>query len=260
VHGHWGRGWLELGSGFMASASELAVPAFNGATVYGPFASEELAAALATLDASGLPYCLQARPGVYAEVAALARRYRLQPREPVPLMVCQRPPAPAAAPGLRIRELAPEEHAVHAAILADAFAAPLELSVALTPPVLLVPDNVWTLVGLLTEGDGDGRRVDRGGGGSGGGGTGGDRAGHPVATAFIDLHDGVGHLHNVGTRAAYRGRGFGAAISATATRIAFTAGADLVTLLSSPMGLGVYRRIGFHTAEHWSVWESPTAF
>jgi GNAT superfamily N-acetyltransferase len=234
VHGQWGRGWLELHPGFMASASELALPAFNGATVYGPCVPTELAAALDALDASGFPYCLQARPAVHAQVAPLAHRHRLEPRDPVPLMLCEQPPTPPAVPGLSIRRLAPEESAIHAAILAEAFTAPLELSVELTPPALLVPDNVWTLVGIL--------------------------AGQAVTTAFLDLHDGVGHLHNVGTREAYRGRGFGAAISAAATALAFDAGAELVALLATPMGVGVYERIGFHIAEHWSVWESPAAF
>jgi GNAT superfamily N-acetyltransferase len=155
----------------------------------------------------------------------------LVPRDSVPLMLCERAPDGPTIPGLRIRTLAPEESGIHAAILAEAFGAPLALSVELTPPALLGPENVWALVG--------------------------DAAGRPVTTAFVDLFDGVGHIHNVGTREAFRGRGFGTAISAAATRIAFAAGADLATLLSTPMGLGVYERIGFRTVEHWSVWESP---
>jgi GNAT superfamily N-acetyltransferase len=230
THARWGRGWLETHTGFVVSFSELPVAAFNGATVYGDHDADELREALTKVGFSGYPYSLQCRPGALEPVSAMAGEFELAPQIGAPLMVSTRAPSGPPATGLKIRQLAPEENHLHASILADAFGAPLDVSIELMPERLLEPANVWTLVG--------------------------DCEGASVTTAYMDLHGSVGNIHNVGTRKAFRGRGFGATITAAAARLAFSRGADLAMLLSSEMAIGVYQRVGFAEIEHWSAWES----
>jgi ribosomal protein S18 acetylase RimI-like enzyme len=67
----------------------------------------------------------------------------------------------------------------------------------------------------------------------------------PVACASIIVRDGVCGLYDVGTVAAARGRGFGTAMTVHALRAGARMGASLAVLHSSPMGMPIYRRLGF---------------
>lgn len=69
--------------------------------------------------------------------------------------------------------------------------------------------------------------------------------GEPVATATLFSTGAVAGIYFVFTLPAARRRGIGAAITAAALRDACNRGARLGVLGASPMGEGVYRRMGF---------------
>lgn len=82
----------------------------------------------------------------------------------------------------------------------------------------------------------------------------GEVDGVPVTTAVtISDTESVG-IFDVATPGQFRGRGYGAAITAYATHTGFVGGVSWAWLQSSPEGLGVYERLGFRTLEQWALW------
>jgi GNAT superfamily N-acetyltransferase len=67
----------------------------------------------------------------------------------------------------------------------------------------------------------------------------------PVATASLFLHSGVAGLSSVGTLPDFRYQGLGTAITLTPLQEAHRLGYRYGVLFSSPMGLGIYKSIGF---------------
>jgi GNAT superfamily N-acetyltransferase len=73
----------------------------------------------------------------------------------------------------------------------------------------------------------------------------GRAAGAPVATASCFYAAGVAGIYIVSTRSAYRGRGFGGALTLAAMREARDAGYQVAILQASSLGRPVYERLGF---------------
>lgn len=69
--------------------------------------------------------------------------------------------------------------------------------------------------------------------------------GQPVATAELTAGGGVAGLYNITTRAEYRSRGIGSAMTLQPLHDARTAGLELAVLQAADAGVSVYRRIGF---------------
>lgn len=82
--------------------------------------------------------------------------------------------------------------------------------------------------------------------------------GRDVSTSVgVTLGATVG-IFNVATPPEHRGRGYGAALTAAAAQEGFAAGADLAWLQSSPLGLPVYRRLGFREVETYVLLSCPS--
>jgi ribosomal protein S18 acetylase RimI-like enzyme len=83
----------------------------------------------------------------------------------------------------------------------------------------------------------------------------------PAGCGMLYLDDGVGHVIHIGVRPDARGRGIGARMTADLTNAAFDRGADLVTLVASPDGEPVYRRLGYQEVgrARWWLLDPDTA-
>ena len=79
----------------------------------------------------------------------------------------------------------------------------------------------------------------------------------PAACAWFVVSEGVATVGFVATLPAFRRRGLGRLVTAAVCRMAIDAGADLVTLQASPMGLPVYEPMGFETIAREVLWAPP---
>lgn len=73
----------------------------------------------------------------------------------------------------------------------------------------------------------------------------GSTDGHPAVCGVAYLDDDVAHVIHVGTDPELQGRGFGSRLTAALTNEAVDRGAALVTLIATPPGEPVYRRLGY---------------
>jgi GNAT superfamily N-acetyltransferase len=72
--------------------------------------------------------------------------------------------------------------------------------------------------------------------------------GEPVATTSLLTAAGSAGIYNVTTREPARGRGIGAAMTATAVAVGRSRGLSVTTLQASDMGRPVYERLGFRAS------------
>lgn len=73
--------------------------------------------------------------------------------------------------------------------------------------------------------------------------------GVPVAIAMVRMTGDAAQVGAVSVLPEHRGRGFGTAISAAATRAALGSGAGLVWLHSTPMSERIYERLGYQVVD-----------
>lgn len=84
------------------------------------------------------------------------------------------------------------------------------------------------------------------------------RAGErPVGIAMTIVSHGVAGVYWVGCTEEARGRGLGWSVTAAAVNAGFELGAELASLQASPMGEGLYRRMGFETIYDYRLYLSP---
>jgi hypothetical protein len=229
-------GWIRREDGMVGGASGAPVPTLNGVWPEKVVLNETLVSeVLDQIASSGLPYCLQLRPGAPEQLAALAARRGMVEEEPIPLMVLENPQHLTRAQEvehLRIRQLAPEEALLHAEVAARGFEAPEEVFVQLMTPAVLARPGTRCYVGTIGE--------------------------DVVTTGMgVTLGDFVG-IFNIATPPEHRGHGFGAAVTARAVSDGFANGASWSYLQSSVAGYGVYNRLGYNILERWSCWVTPT--
>jgi ribosomal protein S18 acetylase RimI-like enzyme len=77
--------------------------------------------------------------------------------------------------------------------------------------------------------------------------------GQPVTTAEAFLDGGAGGVYSIATLESHRRRGFGAAMTSHAVREVFGSGCPFAALEASPLGRGIYERLGFRTACEFAV-------
>jgi ribosomal protein S18 acetylase RimI-like enzyme len=81
--------------------------------------------------------------------------------------------------------------------------------------------------------------------------------GRDVTTAASYVVDDDVGVFNVATPSQYRGRGYGAAITAHAVNEGFANGAELAYLQSSALGESVYRGLGFRDVLRYDLLSRP---
>ncbi len=81
--------------------------------------------------------------------------------------------------------------------------------------------------------------------------------GEPVSAAMAMVSYGVAFVGWVSTRPAYRGRGFGEAVTREATNAGFDLGARIASLQASPLGEPLYRRLGYTEITRYREYMPP---
>ena len=224
--------WVVRDGGAVACVTGVGVPWLNG--VWPEHADADLGAVAGLLDrvqATGLPHCLQLRPGASPALAGLAAARAMSPDEDLPLLVMENPAAVTGArplAGLVLRGLGPEQVGLHVRVAAAGFEAPEEpFAQLMTADVLRLPGVRCYL---------------------------GEAGGQTVTTGVgVTLGDFTG-VFNIATPPAHRRRGHGAAVTARAVADGLAAGAKWAWLQSSPPGYATYTRLGFETVETWKCW------
>jgi GNAT superfamily N-acetyltransferase len=224
--------WVLRDGGAVAMVTGVGLPALNG--VWPERADPDPGAVAGLLDrvqATGLPHCLQLRPGASPALAGLAAARAMSPDEEIPLMVMADPAAVTGArqlAGLVLRQLSPEQVVLHARVAAAGFEAPQE------PFVQLMTADVLRLPGVRCYL--------------------GDIGGQAVTTGLGVTVGEFTEVFSIATPPAHRRRGYGAAVTARAVADGLAAGASWAWLQSSPPGYATYARLGFETVETWKCW------
>jgi GNAT superfamily N-acetyltransferase len=226
--------WTRREPGVAVAVAGLPEAALNVLSILGPgVESATLERLLDEVAATGLPFGIEARPGMDEAAAAVAARPGMTPDDDSPLMVATHAPDVPLPAGFAIRPLAADEAGVHARVGAAGFGAPLENFERMITERVLRPPGVRAYVGELD--------------------------GEPVATAMrVTLGDGALIL-NVATLEHHRRRGYGAALTARACADALAAGARYAWLQSSLMAESLYAGLGFRTLERWRNWVSAAS-
>ncbi len=107
-------GWAREVGQVMAVVTAVPVPALNGVWATRPDTSaDDIDAGLEAVAASGLPHCLEARPGCRGAAEAVAERRGLVADPDIPLMATAARVDGPRPDGLVIRELEPAEASLH---------------------------------------------------------------------------------------------------------------------------------------------------
>ena len=224
-------GTHEQADGLVRATTGFAAAPFNG--VWGVQPEVTVAAVLDAVDefaAGELPWNLQLRPGYPAELDEHLERRGLDVTGEIPFMTLR------DASGLDVGH--PEVTFRRAVTLADVdsvltllakgFGMPPEMIRDAFPIQLIVDRAASTWIAQVGDDD--------------------------VSTALAFVVDDQCGIFDVATPPEWRGRGYGAAVTAHAVRTALADGALAAYLQSSPMGFQVYQRLCFGTVEEWRQW------
>lgn len=216
----------------LGGVTGVPAPTLNGVWVDGVEADDgDISDLLNEVSATGLPHCLQFRPGAAERLTKLAVSRNMTKGEDIPLMALDDPgqlDAAQAVSGLTIRELSPGEAQLHARVGAAGFEAPVEMFLQLMTPAMLALPGARCYLG--------------------------EAGGQPVTTGFGVTIGSYVAIFNIATPPAHRRHGYGAAVTARAVADGLNAGAKWSWLQASEVGKPVYERLGFHTVETWPCW------
>jgi predicted GNAT family acetyltransferase len=211
------------------------VPAFNGVWPDDDSSAPALADALAEIDALELPHSIQVRRDKTPACELEAERLGLMVHAEMPAMLVRPDELRGVeTPNLQIlRATTPDTLAQALATAAEGFGAPPELFTALYGLEVTSLDGVVVYLGRAGDED--------------------------VSTAIGYTVDGATGIFNVATPSAYRGRGYGTAVTTCALRDGFAASADFAWLQSSNAGRPVYERLGFRAVATYVLYAAPEA-
>jgi len=223
--------WRSEHAGVVAAVGGLPIATMNTIRLRSPDVDpEQVAAVLDQVAATGLPHCLELRPGD-RHLADLARARGMVLDEVVPLMAAVT--APVAHPwpdGLTVHRLEPAQAPLHVAVAAAGLGVDPGLLDRYCTPAFLATPGLAAYVG----------EVD----------------GQLVTTCTALRQEGAVGVFDVATPPPFRRRGYAAAVTARAAADGLAAGCSFAWLQSSPMASGVYQAIGFATLERWDCWFS----
>ncbi|RZL01750.1 MAG: hypothetical protein EOP36_10275 [Rubrivivax sp.] len=189
-------------------------------------AAEALDRADTFFGGGGNPYAVHTSSRRDADLVPLLSQRGFVRQSDLPSMLADRPvPMPTIDPAWRLCVAAsPEDMGEFVHVCAQAYAS-LGLPSMLTPSYFVKRDGLLASdVAIVIA----------------------RQAGGQAVAAAMALHTGeVAGLYWVGTLPEGRGAGLAAACTAMATNLAFEHGACAVTLQASPMGEGIYRRLGY---------------
>ncbi len=213
--------------GAFAFVTGLSLPMFNGCIIADPDRAPGLGSALDWLTEHDLPYSLWAPDGVAAEVDTLAAKHGLaRESQPLPGMVLNPVPASPALPRDLVIESVGAGREPDFARVVVGLGLGEDAAAQLTSPSFVARTDVDLFVGYL-EGD-------------------------PIGTSIAISSAGAGGVVNVLTLEEARGRGFGTALTWAAVQAGVARGHDTVVLQATPMGLPVYRSMGFETVVEYA--------
>lgn len=214
-------------TGSFAFVTGLSLPMFNGCILTDPSRTSGLKAALSWLADHDLPYTLWVPGTVPTEVDALAAEHGLV-REPQPLPgMVLRPEAgiPALPPGLVIDSVDTGGGDDFARVVVGVGLGE-KTAAQLTSASFLARPDVDLFVGYLN--------------------------GAPVGTSVAVSSTGAGGIVNVLTLEEARGQGVGTALTWAAVQAGVARGHDTVVLQATPMGLPIYRSMGFEVVVEYA--------
>jgi GNAT superfamily N-acetyltransferase len=210
---------------------QLPIPQANGVWVVedSQAAVGALSAAIAEVEAAGARAWVQTRPG-HDRTRRLALDLGLTDCERVPGMLIRRGELDEPSIEIEIDLVRDADADAANEILGVSFDVPRQLFEDLSAGLRRIEEASWYL-----------GRVDR----------------EIVSTAVGVTLDGATGIFNVATPPHYRGRGYGAALTARAVRDGFEAGSRFAYLQSTDIGHGVYRRLGFRDVEDYLLQARP---
>lgn len=218
--------------GVTGVVSGMPVPTLNGVfTEVARPAPADVAAVAGALAGLTVPWCIQVRGVPDAATEQLGAQYGLSAREVLPIMLRRAeagPPDPRAGElaASRVRVVGPTDRTRFAAGLAAGFGAPAELMTPFASPEFFA---ISEAVPYAAEEDGELVAVGLG--------------------IFLGEFTGI---YNIATRPAYRGRGYGRAVTSRIVTDGIARGAPLAYLQSSVAGYPLYESMGFRTLERWT--------
>lgn len=223
-------GWCTERNGVMRASTAIPFAPFNGVWSSTPdVATADVLEAVDEFAAGDLPWNVQLRPGYPAGLDDELADRGLVVTGDIPFMVLPEPAPLAAA----VQRSAATYRQVETFADLDSLLSLLERGMGLPPEMgremfpmrLMFLGSTW----IATDGQ-------------------------DVSTGLGFTHDGWCGVFNVATPEEHRGRGYGGAVTAHTVEAARAAGARGAYLQSSTMGLPVYERLGFVTAETWRQW------
>ena len=211
--------------------TRIPMRSFNGVAVLEPTTSDDLRTALNWITGRTIAFSVWVREDLVAPVERIVLEAGLERDEDVgePVMAI-RPPAdvPEAPAGVSVREVvdeaALEDHIQ--STMASGF--PEDLTRQVFGPWWLDDPDIRMFTAYLD--------------------------GHPVGHSLAIRSGSTSGIFSVGVPEGLRGRGIGTAVTWAAVRAGYDWGCELVALQSSPMGFGVYRRMGFEVLTHYAIY------